>query len=225
MNEEEAAIVNDILAEGQVPEPVAPEPTPVEEPVMQEAPVPEAQYTEPAAPQMTPEQYQAMMQEQLAPIQEQLNQQNTPEPTEEEMALQQLKEQLGLTSLEQQNTELKAALDAQKAQAARQEMQNHVDNFRNGKADNAEDIVMDELNRIAQTNPQLAREYQEQPEIWEYIYQAKVGAAQPQSQPDPIVGTGNSQTAPTKSAFDRAAQGEKVSQIDFGLDLLSEARA
>jgi len=234
MTQEEVALANEILGEaGQVPPaaapvgvegmpPVALEDAPVA-PVPAAAPVETAYMPEPS-PQMSPEDYRAMMDEAVAPLREQLTQQNAQPPSEQEQALAELKEQLGLTGLEEQNAQLKAALDAQEQRQAQETMQNAVTTFKAGKIENAEQIVMDEINRIAQTDPQEAQRLQMTPMMWDYIYQAKIGAAQPQTAPDPIVGTGNSQTAPAKSAFDRAAAGEKVSQIDFGKELLEMSR-
>lgn len=186
-----------------------------------------AQETPAVAPAIDPQMYQEMLNnalnERLNPLQEKINgiaDANKPPMSEEEAALQELKERMGLTQIEEQNRMLKEKLEQYEQMQMQAQLKSEIDAFKAGKPENAEQIVMEELNRLAQTNPAMAAQF-DNPTGWDYIYRAKMAEAAPKTQPDPIIGTGNSNAAPQKSAFERAAKGEEVSQIELGMDILN----
>lgn len=196
-------------------------------PQVQEAPQPQG---------LTREEYEQMLNQaigdKLAPIEEQLR----PKPQEEEQdaGLEELKKRLGLDAYDAKIKAQQELLDQQQAliaeqakkEAMRDEMakqsqiQADVSKFKEGKSENAETIVMEELKRIGQNNPQLAAQF-DNPVGWDLIYQAKVGQAVPTATPDPIIPTGNQTSTPSETAFERAKKGHEVSQIDLGKELLA----
>jgi|GEM_PF-4030564 len=221
MTPEQMDAANAIVSEsmiGETPEPQAQE-TPQEQ--MQEQPManqpPMIDTNQP--PALTPEMLREVINAEINPLREQLTAQNTPALTEEEAALMELKQRLGLDGIENENKALRDQLEQINQARQAERMANDVRSFKEGKPDNAEQIVMDELNRLAQTNPGLAAQF-DNPEGWNYIYQAKAAASQPAHKPDPILNTGGGQPAPEQSAFDRMKKGESVSRVDLGMDIL-----
>lgn len=243
LSPENEAVVNDIMEQaGMLPEqqgaPAENEPdaTPQPDPAAVAAPVPDP-VSAPAPdfsapPQMTPDQLAAILQQQLAPIQQQVQglqaAQPQPQMTEEEAALAELADRLGIKGIQDENAKLKAQLEEQqKLQEERVQKEandaftSDVEAFKEGKNENAVQIVEEALAELAKQSPQLAANF-DNPTGWNMIYKSKLADAAPVAQPDPILGSSTPQGAPQgASAFDRAKKGEDVPAIDLGMEILN----
>jgi hypothetical protein len=115
-------------------------------------------------------------------------------------------------------------MEAQRAFIAQQQkIQQDITTFKHGKTDNAEEIVLKKLNELQLKDPNLAVQF-DNPYGWDLIYQSEIAKAKPTATPDPIIPQQGT-VAPVKvSAFDRAKAGEKVTPIEFGIELLEMSR-
>lgn len=233
LGENEAEAENNTEAEGTETQPT--QEAEQAQPVIPQVP-PTQEQVPPAPVGMTKEEYQALlesvMEQRLAPIEEKLK----PRTTEEEVdpQIEELKKRLGLEAYDEKIKAQEAKIAEQEAKLAEQarieeiraetakqaQLQADITKFKEGKSENAESVVMDELNKIAQNDPQLAAQF-DNPIGWNLIYQAKIGQAQPIATPDPIIPTGNQTTTPSESAFDKAKKGITVSTVELGKELLA----
>lgn len=175
----------------------------------------------------TQEQNQVLMQK----IAEQAQQQQQPQMSEEEIALQQLKERLGLDKVEQENQVLRQQLEqvlkandekAKQDAIMREQQQLHEDikNEANKFMKEYPDIKPETIMEYIKQQPTEVQPHFDTPHGWRMIATVLKAQAKTSATPDPIVSTDSGST-PTVSAFDRRKSGQNVSDTDLAMELLN----
>jgi hypothetical protein len=167
------------------------------------------------------------LEEKLSNLDEKLSQNKNQPLTEEEEALAQLRDKLGLSKIEELENKLKQYEEReQKRQEAQRQAKIESDRnvFLQNKPPNAEELVVKELQRLKSVNPSLAQElYNAGLEGWNYIYNSVVDRSAPRQQPDNITQTSNGFTNNNSNAvFDKIKKGEDVDNIAVGNAILDK---
>lgn len=177
----------------------------------------------------TQEQNQVLMQK--IAEQAQAQQQQQPQMSEEEIALQQLKERLGLDKVEQENQVLRQQLEqvlkandekAKQDAIMREQQQLHEDikNEANKFMKEFPDIKPETIMEYIKQQPTEVQPHFDTPHGWRMIATVLKAQAKTSATPDPIVSTDSGST-PTVSAFDRRKSGQNVSDTDLAMELLN----
>lgn len=177
----------------------------------------------------TQEQNQVLMQK--IAEQAQAQQQQQPQMSEEEIALQQLKERLGLDKVEQENQVLRQQLEqvlkandekAKQDAIMREQQQLHEDikNEANKFMKEYPDIKPETIMEYIKQQPTEVQPHFDTPHGWRMIATVLKAQAKTSATPDPIVSTDSGST-PTVSAFDRRKSGQNVSDTDLAMELLN----
>lgn len=180
----------------------------------------------PAVPQFDPAQFQEQIsstidskfggiQDTLNSIKAQEAQRNMPEPSEEEMIQAQILEKLGIKGLQekldaeaQEREALKQELEVLKQEQKQRALANEVDRLEKTYDGFNEELIIKELEELAQLNPEMANSLNN-PQGWEYIWQ-KTYAGKMGKQPDPITPSETSGGELEENTTQRFAKGEQT---------------
>jgi len=201
--------------------------TQIQEPAPQEVVAQQEQTPAPASNQVpvpTPEMLALMqsnqgLQESINSIKQQIEQSNKPQLSDEEEALNELKAKLGFQEVTQQNEMLKTQLEQLQQTMLQQQLQSEVAQFKSERPNADETAIMEYMSKL----PPETQRALDNPQGWRMIDDVISSRSQPQSQPDPIVPSQNTQNTQPTDTFNKVQKGEKVSDLDLGDALLSAA--
>lgn len=191
---------------------VAPEPI-VEEPVAEEqVPAQEPQYA-PQVPQFDPNLLVGALDNVHSRLDSLQNPaQPQPEPTQDEMIMRELAEKMGLTKMQDENNQLKQALDQTKQQTEKmnqyieqQQISAEQDKLLSKFDGVSKDMVYAKLDEIAQNYGQEFALSLNNTQGWNMLLSTQI--QKPQSSPDPIVSTEAGNTDFAESATERINSG------------------
>jgi len=160
---------------------------------------------------------QSKLEQGLTALQEQLtsNQPQTP-MSDEEVALQDLAEKLGLSNITNENAQLKQTIETLQQSMQQNQLQNDIASFKAERPNADEMAIVEYISKMPQ-NMQIAMD---NPAGWRMVDDLLSLKAQPHQPPTNDIIPSNSVPGAQSSAFDRMKQGENVSKADMGAAIL-----
>ena len=161
------------------------------------------------APMITPEQQQEMMQQQ--PAQQQME---APAQPVNDVAM--AKEALGLDAYEQQIAEMQSQIQESKDKAIFEEVSKKYDDI-------DPTLVQKELEKLAETKPQMAEALKGDAEGLEMLFSKVKTSMQPAEKPDEITDSGNS-GGNENSDFNKKIENGAATEVDLGDFILGASK-